>query len=38
MNRPPHLGTIRCFLYRLTFCLLRDVAINRRTMSHVPEM
>jgi hypothetical protein len=29
---------IRCFLYRLAFCLLRDVAINRRTMSHVPEV
>jgi hypothetical protein len=38
MNSMPHPSTIRCFLYRLVFCLLRDVAINRRTMSHVPEV
>ena len=32
------LCTIRCYLYRFAFCLLRDVAINRRTMSHVREV
>ena len=30
--------TIRCYLYRFAFCLLRDVAINRRTMSNVPKV
>ena len=38
MNKKLLLGTFRCYLYRLAFCLLRDVAINHRTMSHVSEM
>jgi hypothetical protein len=30
--------TLHRYLYRLAFCLLRGVAINRRTMSRVPKV